>query len=73
MLAWFFNLKTVQKRAIGEGRFEGYIQSYSHPSSMRRGFEYYRAFEESAAQNVEFAESKLEIPVLGLGGEGMVG
>ncbi|KAL4767865.1 alpha/beta-hydrolase [Aspergillus nidulans var. acristatus] len=73
MLAWFFNLKTVQKRAIGEGRFQGYIQSYSRPSAMSRGFEYYRAFEESAAQNVEFAESKLEIPVLGLGGEGSVG
>ncbi|KAL4790147.1 Alpha/Beta hydrolase protein [Aspergillus venezuelensis] len=61
MLTWFFNLKTVQKR------------SYSHPTAMSRGLEYYRAFKESVAQNVEFTGSKLEIPVLGLGGEGSVG
>ncbi|KAL4778889.1 alpha/beta-hydrolase [Aspergillus varians] len=72
MLAWFFNLKTVQKRAIGKGRFEGYIQSYSRPSAISWGFKYYHAFKECAAQNVEFAESKLEILVLGLGGEGSV-
>ncbi len=46
-----------------------YIQSYSAPGAMRAGFNCYRAFPETIAQNEERAKKKLSIPVLALGGE----
>lgn len=40
---------------------------------MSRGFEYYRAVEASTKQNLEYAKTPLEIPVLALGGASSVG
>lgn len=40
---------------------------------MSRGFEYYRAVQESAVQNQAFGEKKLAMPVLALGGDAAVG
>ena len=78
LLTWFFNLKTVRKEGVLNDQFEQYIQAYSRPGAMSRGFEYYRAYETSSQQNLEFAKTKLDIPVLALGGassvgEGMIG
>ncbi|KAJ5911254.1 uncharacterized protein N7473_000557 [Penicillium subrubescens] len=72
LLSWFFNLKTYADGFPGD-KFERYIQAYSRPGAMSRGFEYYRAFEASAKQNLEFAKMPLDIPVLALGGAGSVG
>jgi pimeloyl-ACP methyl ester carboxylesterase len=36
---------------------------------MRAGFEYYRAFPVNAEQNKVLSETKLQIPVLALGGD----
>ncbi|KAJ5151313.1 uncharacterized protein N7482_010565 [Penicillium canariense] len=73
LLTWFFNLKTVQKDGLPKDQFERYIQAYSRPGAMSRGFEYYRAFETSAKQNLEYAKTPLDIPVLALGGASSVG
>ncbi|KAJ5645000.1 hypothetical protein N7507_011011 [Penicillium longicatenatum] len=73
LLTWFFNLKTVHTDALSEDHFERYIKAYSRPGAMSRGFEYYRAFEMSAKQNLEFAKKPLNIPVLALGGASSVG
>ncbi|KAF7175062.1 hypothetical protein CNMCM7691_006466 [Aspergillus felis] len=59
--------------ALSKGHFERYIQAYSRPGAMSRGFEYYRAFETSAKQNLEYAKTPLDIPVLALGGSSSVG
>jgi pimeloyl-ACP methyl ester carboxylesterase len=72
LLTWFFNLKTYAD-GFPEAKFERYIQAYSRPGAMSRGFEYYRAFETSAKQNLEFAKTPLDIPVLALGGASSVG
>ncbi|PWY93423.1 alpha/beta-hydrolase [Aspergillus sclerotioniger CBS 115572] len=73
LLTWFFNLKTVRKNGVHKEQFERYIRAYSRPGAMSRGFEYYRAYEMSSKQNLEFAKMKLDIPVLALGGAGSVG
>ncbi|KAL4905775.1 hypothetical protein BDW74DRAFT_177473 [Aspergillus multicolor] len=73
LLTWFFKLKTVKTERFSKDHFERYIQAYSRPGAMSRGFEYYRAFETSARQNLEFAKTRLDLPVLALGGESSVG
>jgi pimeloyl-ACP methyl ester carboxylesterase len=73
LLTWFFNLKTANPDGLHAAQFERYIQAYSRPGVMSRGFEYYRAFETSAKQNLHFAKTPLEIPVLALGGASSVG
>ena len=40
---------------------------------MSRGFAYYRAVADSAKQNKEFGKTKLEMPVLALGGSSATG
>ncbi|KAJ5313271.1 uncharacterized protein N7443_000155 [Penicillium atrosanguineum] len=73
LLTWFFNLKTDHADGLPEDHFERYIQAYSRPGAMSRGFEYYRAFGTSAKQNLEYAKTPLDIPVLALGGASSVG
>ncbi|KAJ5758150.1 uncharacterized protein N7511_006844 [Penicillium nucicola] len=73
LLTWFFKLKTARADGFSEDHFERYIQAYSRPGAMSRGFEYYRAFGTSAQQNLEFAKTPLNIPVLALGGASSVG
>lgn len=73
LLTWFFNLKTAHPEKFPKQRLESYIQSYARPGAMSRGFEYYRAVETSAKQNVEFAKRPLDVPALALGGSKSVG
>lgn len=68
LFTWFFNLKVAHPQKFPKGRLEAYIQSYSRPGIMSHGFEYYRAVEVSARQNIELARQSLEMPVLALGG-----
>lgn len=70
-LTWFFKRKTAKFEDIG--LFERYIQTYAKPGALSRSFEYYRAFEQSAKQNLEFAKKPLNVPTLALGGASSVG
>jgi pimeloyl-ACP methyl ester carboxylesterase len=54
---------------ITEADIDKYVNSYSAPGGMRAGFEYYRAFPINAEQNKALSETKLQIPVLALGGD----
>ena len=49
------------------------MTSYSKDGAMSRGFGYYRAVSESAAQNREFSKSRLTMPTLALGGQTAAG
>ncbi|KAL3463879.1 alpha/beta-hydrolase [Aspergillus heterothallicus] len=73
LLTWFFQLKTAHPDGMRRDHVERYVEAYSRPGAMSRGFEYYRAFDTSARQNLEFAKTPLEIPVLALGGASSVG
>lgn len=71
-LSWYFRNKAVVKDAISETDVDLYTNQYRRKHAMSNGFEYYRAFAQSADQNRSF-QQKLAIPVLAVGGESAIG
>jgi pimeloyl-ACP methyl ester carboxylesterase len=68
-LSWHYRGLAYNPEAITEADIDTYVSSYSAPGGMRAGFEYYRAFPINEEQNKAFSETKLQIPVLALGGD----
>jgi pimeloyl-ACP methyl ester carboxylesterase len=68
-LSWFYRGLAYNPEAITEADIDKYVSSYSASGGMRAGFEYYRAFPVNAEQNKVLSETKLQIPVLALGGD----
>jgi pimeloyl-ACP methyl ester carboxylesterase len=68
-LSWFYRGLAYNPEAITEADIDEFVSHYSAPGGMRAGFEYYRAFPINAEQNKELSETKLEMPVLVLGGD----
>jgi pimeloyl-ACP methyl ester carboxylesterase len=66
-LSWFYR-NAYQKAAINEEDMRLYVAAYSKAASLHAGFEYYRAFEQDAADNSN-DHTPLEMPVLALGGD----
>ncbi len=74
LLDWFFDLKCVHPERITRTKRDRYVESYSRPGAMTHGFNYYRAFPESARQyDEEFSNSKIVAPVLAVGGQKAMG
>jgi pimeloyl-ACP methyl ester carboxylesterase len=71
-LSWFYR-NGYNPSAISEEAIDEYVRCYAAPGGMRAGFEYYRAFPADAQHNAESAKTKLEIPVLALGGQQSLG
>ncbi len=65
---WLFRHKAAHPDRISPAHRDRYVDCYSRPGAMGRGFDYYRAAAASGAQNVEFAKAPLPMPVLALGG-----
>jgi pimeloyl-ACP methyl ester carboxylesterase len=55
--------------SISEADREFYSKAYAQPGAMRAGFEVFRAFEQDAKDFAGFAQTKLTMPMLVLGGE----
>ncbi len=70
---WLFEHKAERLERIPSLNRERYVEAYSRPGAMSRGFAYYRAVAESAKQNKEFGKIKLPMPVLALGGSSATG
>jgi len=68
-LTWFYQNFGFNKAVFSEDRIDRYVRSYSKPTSLHAGFEYYRAFEKDAIDNKGYDSHKLPMPVLALGGE----
>jgi pimeloyl-ACP methyl ester carboxylesterase len=68
-LSWFYKGLAYNPEAITEADIDEFVSHYSAPDGMRAGFEYYRAFPINAEQNKELSKTKLEMPVLVLGGD----
>jgi pimeloyl-ACP methyl ester carboxylesterase len=68
-LSWFYRGLAYNPEAITEADIDEFVSHYSAPGGMRAGFEYYRAFPIDAEQNKVLSETKLQIPVLVLGGD----
>ncbi|NML41347.1 alpha/beta hydrolase [Chitinophaga sp. G-6-1-13] len=64
-ISWYFTKKSFIKTAINKDDLQTYYNDYK--GTMKNGFDYYRAFGESAKQNQSFS-GKLSIPVLAIGG-----
>jgi pimeloyl-ACP methyl ester carboxylesterase len=56
-------------RSVPEVDRQFYAAEYARPGGMRAGFEYFRAFEQDAADFAVFARTKLSMPMLVLSGE----
>jgi pimeloyl-ACP methyl ester carboxylesterase len=68
-LSWHYRGLAYNPEAITEADIDTYVRSYSAPGGMRAGFEYYRAFPMNEEQNKALSETKLQIPVLAIGGD----
>jgi len=56
-------------RSIPEADRRVYAAAYAQPGGMRAGFEYFRAFEQDAADFARLAQTRLTMPMLVLTGE----
>jgi pimeloyl-ACP methyl ester carboxylesterase len=57
------------KRSVSEADRRFYASKYGQPGAMKAGMEVFRAFDQDAKDNAEFAKTKLIMPMLVLGGE----
>jgi len=57
------------KKSVSEADRRFYTSKYAQPGAMKAGMEVFRAFDQDARDNAEFAKTKLTMPMLVLGGE----
>lgn len=66
----FWNEFSVTPSRFAEGSRAHYAALYAQPGAMHAGFEQFKAFDQDAIDNIEFAKrGKLAMPVLAVGGE----
>lgn len=70
---YFFNYIAAHPNAITEEARAEYVAAYSQPGAMSAGFEWYRAFPRDMEFIIASAERILKMPVLGLGGDKVMG
>jgi pimeloyl-ACP methyl ester carboxylesterase len=66
-LNWFYR-NAYQKNAITDEDARLYAAAYARPAALHAGFEYYRAFDQDAADNAR-DDGPLLMPALALGGD----
>jgi len=57
------------KKSVSEADRQLYARKYAQPGAMKAGMEVFRAFDQDAKDNAEFAKTPLGMPMLVLGGE----
>ena len=70
---WLFDHKATHPERLTRARRDRYVECYTRAGGMSQGFAYYRSAALSASQNVAFGKTKLQMPVLALGGQGGLG
>lgn len=65
----FWNEFSADPKKFGEAARAFYAERYAAPFGMRAGFAQFGAFGQDEADNKRFAETRLTMPVLALGGE----
>jgi pimeloyl-ACP methyl ester carboxylesterase len=56
-------------KSVSEADRRFYTRKYAQPGAMKAGMEVFRAFDQDARDNAEFAKTKLPMPMLVLGSE----
>ncbi len=69
LLAWYFWHWSYNPDAVGQEDFEIYVRQLQKPGALRAGFSWFASVFDDAEQVKEFAQRKLAMPVLALGGE----
>ncbi|MDP1963993.1 MAG: alpha/beta hydrolase [Reyranella sp.] len=69
----FWNEFSADSKKFGEAARAFYASRYAAPGGMRAGFAQFAAFAQDEVDNKRFAETKLAMPVLALGGENSFG
>lgn len=57
------------EKSVSEADRRFYTSKYAQPGAMKAGMEVFRAFDQDARDNAEFATTRLAMPMLVLGGE----
>jgi pimeloyl-ACP methyl ester carboxylesterase len=73
LLDWFFRHQAHVEPAVRGRDFNAYVRAISGPGRLRAGMNWYDAVWQDLADNRAFAQQKLTIPILALGGEASVG
>jgi pimeloyl-ACP methyl ester carboxylesterase len=72
-LSWFYQHYSRNPEAISNADLDEYIRTYSQPGAMKAGFEYYRAYFQDSDRGREYAQTKLQMPVLAIGADSVYG
>jgi pimeloyl-ACP methyl ester carboxylesterase len=72
-LSWFYQHYSRNPEAISNADLDEYIRTYSQPGAMKAGFEYYRAYFKDSDRGREYAQTKLQMPVLAIGADSVYG
>jgi pimeloyl-ACP methyl ester carboxylesterase len=72
-LQYFFTKYAYDKIAVDEEELNEYVHHLEAPGALRAALAYYRAFPQAIEQSKHYANVKLEMPVLALGGESVMG
>jgi pimeloyl-ACP methyl ester carboxylesterase len=65
----FYNELSANPKSIDEATRNHYARLYARPGNMHCAFEQFAAFNQDARDNKIFAQTKLTMPILGLGAE----
>lgn len=69
LLAWYFWHWSYNPEAVSPDDFELYVRELQKPGALRAGFQWFASVFDDAEQVKDFAQKKLQIPILALGGE----
>jgi pimeloyl-ACP methyl ester carboxylesterase len=69
LLAWYFWHWSANPEAIDQADFEIYVRQLQKPGALRGGFAHFAAVFEDTKVFESYAERRLEVPTLALGGE----
>ena len=72
-LDWLWDRFAAHPERIGNAERTTVAASYAQPGNMRVGFSYFANFDKDAAENVVFAKTPLQMPVLAMGGAKSMG
>ena len=76
-LRWFYGdgwmHGTPKPLTISEDDMDEYVRTYSQPGAIKTWLAHYRAFPQDMQDNAEFVKTKLNMPVLTIGGEETLG
>ena len=67
--SWFYRQSAVDVDAA-DGALDDIVAAYSQPGALRAGLAWFRAFDQDARDNAGYAQDRLSMPVLALGGSG---